>query len=333
MNRLLVLGLMAVPSLPVVAQGTLTVPTALTNTPGSSSTAWPLGLATQNNIQYIYDSQEVGLAGPTALRSIAVRAQETGSNVAKTGIDIEISMSSTSVAAAAATTTFANNRGANHTVVYARRLTNVPATTPGFIGQYAGPFPLDAPFIHQASPTTGLLVEYNTTTAVSGTWSHDTGFTAAGPHVTIGTGCGGFSAGSSGGAIGTNLLFTTTGGVPNNPAVLLIGMQLFPVAVPIPGTTGCNLYQQIAATVNVALAAAGTTTVTLPVPNNTFLRGFAIYGQFGSVDAGGGLISTNTRAAVINGPWATARVYNNTNAASLTGTVQQQVGIITQFGL
>src|SRR5690606_14725535 len=251
------------------------------------------------------------------------------SNASGRNTDLVSRMVATPTPAAAATTTFANSHAPNHAVVCARRLTNLRPTTPSFPGQYSGPLPFDAPVLY--APTgNALLVEYDVASQPSGTWPMDTPFTGAGPHTSIGSGCGGLTASSTGGLIGNTLTFSLTGGIVGNPAVMLLGDLELPAPLPLP-TPGCLLYQNALVTLSTSIASP--TSVVIPLPNVRPLRGFVAYGQFGSIDAGMNLIASNSRRVVIAGLYDVARVYNNSSNTSPTGTVQQNVGIVTRFGL
>jgi hypothetical protein len=314
------------------AQLDFVLPKGLTNTPAAATTNFPFGNSTPSRIQYVYDAIEVGIASPTPILRLGVRAGSTMTNNAKVGIDLEIGIGSVQTPAAAMTTNFAANRGANHVIAYTRKLTNLPATTPAFVGQYCGPFPFDVPFVFTPGPGTGILIEYDIAQQPSGTWPMDTPFTGNGPHVPNGTGCGGFACTSSGGTVGTSVVFTATGGVPNNPAVLVLGDSDLPAGVPLPGAPGCFLWQNTLAFLNTSIGATNTV-VTIPLPQDPTLRGFGLRGQFASIGAQSTLISTNSTRAVLFGQYGVTRIYNNSSNTAATGSIQQFVGIVTKIGI
>src|SRR5690606_7296105 len=164
----------------------------------------------------------------------------------------------------------ANNRGPNHAVVYARRLTNLPPTTPSFPGQYSGPLPFDAPVLY--APTgNALLVEYDVASQPSGTWPMDTPFTGAGPHTSIGSGCGRLTAMSTGCMAGNTLTRSLSGGIVGNPAAMLLGDLQLPAPLPLPAPVRL-LYQHALVTLRTSLASP--TSVVIPLPVARPLRGF-----------------------------------------------------------
>lgn len=331
-DRLSVFAAAAFAAANLVAQ-TQVIPAAFATTDAGSSTAWPFGLGTTCRIQYVYGAAETGITVPTLIRSINLRANNASTNVAKSGIDLQVSMSTTPVAVGTASTTFANNHGANLSVAYTRKLTNIAATTPTTpnIGQYAGALTLDVPFLYD--PAAGnLIIDFDISAHITGAWSHDTPFTTAGTHTSVGTACGTLVAGSTGGAIGGAYVPSVSGGVANSPAVLIIGSTLFPNPIPVPGNPACFLYHDFAATLPLTLSGTGGATLPLTVPPQSSLRGSSLLTQWAAVNASA-LIETSVARQTTFASWNVLRVYNNTSNTSATGTIQNYVGIVIELGL
>lgn len=313
-----------------LASQTQVIPADFATIGAASSTAWPFGLSTPCRLQYLYGADETGLAGPVTIRSINVRGNETSTNVAKTGIDLQISMSTTATTVGTASGTFANNHGANLAVVYVRKLTNIAATVPQNPGQYGGVLMLDTPFVY--NPAAGnLIIDFDIASQPAGAWSHDTPFTTAGTHASVGTSCLP-TATSSGGALGGTLTLGMSGGVPNNPAVLVIGTTLFGTPIPVPGNPACLLYHTLDVLLPATLSGTGAASIAIPVPPQRALRGAILYSQWGAVNAAVNIDTTGARRSTL-ASWVVLRVHNTASNTSATGTVQNYVGIVIELGL
>jgi hypothetical protein len=310
---------------------TQVVPADFAATGAASSTAWPFGLGNAIRVQYLYGAGETGLTAPALIKSINTRANETSTNVAKTNVDLQISLSATPITVGTASTTFASNHGANQSIAYTRKMTNVNATAPMNPGQYSGVMPLDVPFLY--NPAAGnLIVDFDIASQPAGAWAHDTPFTTAGTHASVGTACNGLAASSTGGALGGPLTFSMTGGVANNTAILVLGFGLLTTPIPIPGNPGCSLFNDIAFLGVVTMSATGTASVPFTVPPDPMLRGGNVYGQFAAVNGALNFDTTGTRQVTL-ASWVVLRVHNTTTNTSPTGTVQNYVGIVIELGL
>jgi hypothetical protein len=314
-----------------LAAQTQVIPATFATTAAASSTGFPFGGSTPARVQYLYGAAETGLSAPVVIRTLNLRAQENSTFAAKANIDLQISLSTTAVTVGTATSTFANNHGANVSVAYVRKLTSLNAVTPTTPGGFGGAWPLDVPFPYD--PAAGnLLVDFDVASQPAGSWSMDTPFTTAGTHVTQGTGCNGAAASSTGGALGGPLTFTlSAGGTPNGVALLLAGFNLFPAPIPVPGSPGCNVYNDFPILVAATLSGTGVGSVPLTVPPDASLRGGIVYGQFAAITAALGVNTTNSRQVTL-ASWVVLRVHNTANNASPTGTVQNYVGIVIELG-
>lgn len=325
-----VLPLLVLALTPLAAQGDV-VPRWLTNSPGSGDTNWPFGLATSCRVQYLYEASETGLLGPRTINAFEVRGEQNVANLAKSNVDLQIEMSQTPALMSTLSTTFANNRGTNHTVVFARRLVSMPATTAQIIGAWSPPFVLDAPFTYDPTGGDSLLIEYDVATQPAGTWRVDCAWSATGVHSALGTGCNGVNATSSGGQIGGNLTIGCSGGTANAPGALFIGTFEWPSPFPIPGSPGCFSFSSLDVVLPVALSATGIYSFVLPVPNQQNLLGGPIYGQYGVVNNSFAIDTSPSRRIFLTDLDQIGRVHNTTSNASPTGTVQARVALATRL--
>lgn len=323
------LVLLALGEAALVAQ-TQVIPADFAATEASASTAFPFGLSNAARVQYLYGAEETGLASPMFVQSLNLRANGSSSNVAKTGISLQISLSTTATTIGTASSTFAANHGPNLVVAYARKPTNLPATVSQPIGPYGGPFVLDTPFVYD--PAAGnLLIDFDVASQPAGTWSMDTPFTTAGTHASFGTGCGGLVASSSGGALGGPLTLSLSGAAPLQPATLFVGLSLLPAPLPIPGTNSCFLYQDIVASASTTISATGAASMPFTVPADAGLRGGVLQWQWAALNASFGLDTSATRTTTLSS-WVVLRVHNTSSNVSPTGTVQNYVGIVIELG-
>lgn len=324
MNKLTlaVVPLLAVAS--VFAQGGV-VPPWMANSPGSGSTNWPFGLGSACRVQYLYDAPTTGMLVPNLFSMFQVRSEQGGANNAKANIDLQIEMSATPTTRATMSGTFANNRGGNHTVVFARRLVSMPATSAAVIGAWSAPFVLDAPFIYDPTGGDSLLVEFDVASQPSGSWPIDVAWTTAGVHFTVGAGCNGLGATSSGGLIAGPLTYSLSGASANSPGVALLGFNEFPTPIPVPGNLACSLFHTIDATASITTSATGAASLPLTVPNNPLLKGASIYGQFAVVDPSAMIDTSPARRVFLTASDECGRIHNTSSNTSPTGTVQSYV--------
>lgn len=324
------LVLLALGEAALVAQ-TQVIPADFATTEAPTSTAFPFGLSTAARVQYLYGAQETGLASPMFVQSLNLRANNTSTNVAKTGISLQISLSTTATTVGTASSTFAANHGPNLVVAYARKPTNLAATSPQQpVGGFGGPFVLDTPFVYD--PAAGnLLIDFDVASQPAGTWAMDTPYTTAGTHASAGTGCGGLVASSSGGALGGPLTLSLSGAAPLQPATLFVGLSLLPAPLPIPGTNSCFLYQDIVASASTTISATGAASMPFTVPADARLRGGVLQWQWAALNASFGLDTSATRTTTLSS-WVVLRVHNTSSNVSPTGTVQNYVGIVIELG-
>jgi hypothetical protein len=123
------LGLFAVGLLllvPHVSEGAIVVPNGLATVEGNSNNGFPfnIGLFAESSMRYqqVYSSSEFSsLGGPLLITAIAFRPDGgSGDPFSTTLLDIQINLSTTSGVPDSLSSTFANNVGADDTIVYAR---------------------------------------------------------------------------------------------------------------------------------------------------------------------------------------------------------------------
>ncbi|MCB9882892.1 MAG: hypothetical protein H6832_11260 [Planctomycetes bacterium] len=310
----------------VVAQDT--VPDGFLNITGSGSTAYPLGSASPMRIQYLYDESE--FAKPVvSIRELAIRAQENGTYGAKTGIELEIRLSSSRYDIFNASTTFASNRGANEVVAFTKKMINTPAFTAMNPQPFAIVFKLDTAFVYTRL-SGNLLIEYVMTQAVSGSLSQDTEFSRSAVVTAVGTPCVTASQSVSGGtstSASSTLTFSLTGGPISGVAAHVLGFQKLATPVPLP-FGNCPLYINPLLVFGVVTNASGSASMTYPIPLGTrTTAGPVVYGQWVGITATS-WNSTQAHEVVLGGYLPHGRIYDLTGTTSPTGSVQVGSGIV-----
>ncbi len=169
-------ALLTVPTLTAHAQqNNVVVPNSLANTEGSGNNSYPFNIfpLAVSSLRF----QQVFNAGEFGTRRLLITDLEFRPDAAQ-GIDflgfindIQINLSTTSAAADGLSTTFANNVGANNTIVYPRY--NLTLSS-GFLGPLLGPknfdvtIRLNTPFVYE--PTLGnLLLDVRTYVSLADT--------------------------------------------------------------------------------------------------------------------------------------------------------------------
>lgn len=314
----------------LAAQGTV-MPPWLARSPGSGTTNWPFGLDGPCRVQYVYDASETGLAAPSSITAFELRAEQDVANSAKGSIDLEVAMSQTPTTMATLQAAFADNRGSNHAVVFARRMISLPATTPQVFGNWTPPFVLDAPFPYDPTTNQSLLIEYDVASQPSGTWQVDCAWSAPGVHFAIGTGCNGLSATSYGGRLDEDVQFIASGGEPGSAGALLLGVSEWPVPIPVPGSPGCYSFTSLDVIVPRTVGVTGLMWLAVQLPNDRNLLGQPVHGQLAALNAGLTLDTTPSRRVFLTALDSVGRVANITSNTSATGIVQKLVAMVTRL--
>jgi hypothetical protein len=135
------------------------VPNTLATNDGNSFVTSPTGGPTSVREMTIYDASQFGeLSGPSFLTQFAWRPDTTPGPSGPRSLTLRIYASTTSRSAAGISTTFAENHGANHTLVFDGPLiwatANLPG--PGNTRQFDVVFPFTTPFLYD--PAAGNLV-------------------------------------------------------------------------------------------------------------------------------------------------------------------------------
>ena len=256
----------------------IVVPPSLANAPSWTSSGHPLGFTLPGRVQYCWDASETGVSAPTMLKGMALRAEESSINVAKT-LTMAIEMSTTTQPATALSTTFATNRGVNHAIVFTAKPISLPPTpTGGFTGMWTTQMVYDTPFFYV--PVAGnLLCEFDVSATATTNYTLDVTFTDNGHHFSVGAPCSSYAAGSTGGAIGATLTYSCTNGTPNAPAGAPGSVQVGAVpAQPFAWIRGCTVYLDPFVMVSLPgfLPAGPRWSQQLPIPSDPSLAGFRV---------------------------------------------------------
>ena len=311
------------------SQNTTVVPNLYANVEAGSYTAYPFGLASACRLQYLYDGSTITPV-VMPITKIAFRGDGTVIGVAKTGVDLEIMVSGTSVTPWGASTTFASNHGPTPTLVFRRKLVNLPAQQSGSPPPFLATFPFDVPGLYIEPVAPNLLIDYIVHALPSGQYTHDTSFTQAAQHTANGTACGITQSASGGSAtsIGAFLTYTVTGAAVGAQALHLLGAALLPAPLPLP-LGGCSLWQDVLLASPMSLSSGrGTINYLLHYVH----KGLVVHGQAVAVDAALMRIdASQSHATTIGGYDAHTRIYHLSSSVATTGTIQVGVGIVTEL--
>jgi hypothetical protein len=330
MNKFLLVASLAGLAASAHAQTGTVVPAKYTTVEASSYTSYPFGLGSACRLQYLYDAS---LVGPTvvAMKEIAFRGNGGLANTGKTGVELEIKVSTTKTNPWAASSTFASNHGTNVSTVFTKKKINLPAQPVKTPNDFVTVFKLDKSFVYIRA-TGNLLIDYVVTGQPSGAYAHDTSFTSSAVNTVVGTACGGTNSSVTGGQklnATSTVSYNLTGAPANGVAIHLLGSAPLktPVALPL---GGCKLYQNILLAIGVATNATGGATMIYPLPTNA--RDLSIHGQFVAFDSKlTKLVATQSNKTVLGGLDPHTRIYSTSSATNATGSIQLGVGIVTRL--
>lgn len=294
-----------------------------------------VGYATQNGIsQNLYIAPfSVG----SSVQGVGFRRTATTVDFPSFTIDFEISLSSTPADLATLSSTFANNRGSDHTAVLPRQMINIPARAAN-----------SAPSSFFTLPTTpwtfagpNLLIEcksYGTGNVTA--WRMDRCFerTTVGEAINWGQSCSTATVASTGGTPayvgGSTVTLTLAGAAATQPAIALLGFDLNRAfgALPLPydlgtlGMTGCTLLVDPLAQLATATDGAGAASVALPIPSaGATGLGFGLQWLYADPAASNplGLVTTTARLVRV-GPLICPNryVWDLSNVNAVTGSLQ-----------
>ncbi|MGE3172841.1 MAG: hypothetical protein AB7O97_09445 [Planctomycetota bacterium] len=170
-------------ALPARAQSTLVLPQSHATQDGTTATNVPFGRSTPVRVQQVYDP--LLFQGAGTVTAIAFRL-DGDALAAPKQVDVEIRMSTSPLGLTALSATFAQNRGADETVVLPRQLVTLPdqntAATPS---PFLPALPLLVPFAYD--PQNGpLLIEIVVFGQPPGAYTLDATFVCDSPETAIG---------------------------------------------------------------------------------------------------------------------------------------------------
>jgi hypothetical protein len=307
------------------------IPASLTGLHGLGTSAIPFGSAGPIRAQCIYDAAETGVGAPVTILSLQFRADENRLLTAKSGILLQVEMSTTPFTNATFTGTFAANRGGDHRVVYNRKVFAAPLVPPATPGALVAPIVLDSPYTYD--PAQGnLLIEFDIANQPAGAYDLDhTTAGYGGYHSNVGNACNGLSANSSAGGLGGNLIFNVSGGPNAGIGFFLLGYSLLTPALPVPGNPGCSVYQNLPVITVATLNGSGNGTLGLQVPADRNLRLVTVYGQFAIFNATlTNVNTTQTRAVILGDRYECGSLVATSNTAA-TGSIQRFVAPVIRL--
>lgn len=334
------------PAAALVGQSLVAVPASHAAIDGSSSTNVPFGRSVPTRVQYVYDGSL--FAGPGTITAVAFRL-DGGTSAASKIVDCELSLSTAPLSLVNLSVDFAQNRGANATVVLPRQLLTLPAQAVGAVpNPFLPPIPLTTPFAYD--PAQGpLVLEVVVFGQPPGTYTFDVTFVCTSPELPVGPpSC----IGSNG--LPVSVESTTPqviwgrpwvprlrDALPNTLAVMSLGTFdsapwggfLLPQDLQALGAPGCYLSIDMAATFLGVTATDGTATFPFVVPNEPLLLGEWFRFQGGALDLQAnvlGLVTSQARKVQVCGWEPVARLWSN-GITSTFGTREIGLSAVVQF--
>ncbi len=308
--------------------------------PAGYETVWAgnngtgVGYATQNGIsQNLYIAP---FSSGTSVVEVGFRRTATTADFAGVTVDFEVGLSSTTADLTTLSSTFASNLGADATVVFPRRLVNVPARA-------ANSSPLDwvsLPITPWVFNGPNFLIECKSygTGSVNG-WRMDRCFerTTAGEAISWGTACSTAAVNSTSSTPaympGSTVTFTLANATASQPAFALLGFDLTSLlgAIPLPldltpwGVTGCTLLVDMTASIATTTDAAGGASLSFALPSAGVTGlGFGVQWMYVDPSASPLPLRSTVGRLVHVGPLVCANryVYSLSNVGAATGTLQ-----------
>ncbi|MBL8897807.1 MAG: hypothetical protein JNM84_09270, partial [Planctomycetes bacterium] len=280
-------------SLPELAAQTVSVfPTDHGAVEGVGSVGLPFGDGIGRR-QFIYQSGFVGLPNGAQITRIGFRPDESASDTGRR-VQFQLQMGHGSRSLANASSLFAQNYDGTPTVVFARRILQLPNLTASAPGPSTGAMwiQLDTPFTYDA--TKNLIVDFSISAIDNGnqpfSYRMDLPSWVAG-RSSFGAGClqsdgripqvsttGGFVAGS--------WTVSLTRGLPNSVYSLHVGAgtanwQGLPLPFPLDavGAPGCSLLVEWPVVISRPTGFAGNDSVTAQIPNDLVFYGLTFHAQ------------------------------------------------------
>lgn len=316
----------------LVAQAPLVLPASHATREGTTSTNVPFGRSGAVRAQHVYDAML--FSGPRTITSVSFRIDGMAV-AAQKQVDCEIRMSTSPLPLTQTSATFAQNRGADETVVLARRVVTLPAS-----GAAAQPSPflpsiaLDAPFAYDPA-LGGLCVEIVVHAQPPGAYPLDATYVCTSPEQSVGPAACQPQSGaalrvesaSSGVLWGRPWLVRALDAPPGSLVVLALGGSEtgtwngapLPVDLTPAGAPGCFVSIDITDTFFQQALGDGTAAFGFQVPNDPRLTGVWIRYQAGALVNGAnalGVLTSQAKKVEICGFEPVVRVWSSGIAAT-----------------
>jgi hypothetical protein len=300
-----------------VAQSTphpTTIPKVATGTYAGSASSFPLG-RTGGHAQYWFRSDSI--SAPSAVTAIGPRASR-GSAGAGRMQSLQITMANSTLAHSQFTNVFAQNLGAQSTVVYTRKNLVLPPLT----SQQDPDQPMVWIVLDNVFPMTGpnLIVDYDLGSAVGAASAPYNGdlitLSGSGKHMTSEVSCGGTLTASS---TTTSYNLSLVGATPNQPAWMMLsheatrwGGQPLPIKLDSAGMPGCVL--GVDPLILVGGVANGSGAASLSLPFTLPADAYVIYAQALHMNPAlpAGIATTNVTRSILGITGFCSYIYNFT---------------------
>jgi hypothetical protein len=330
----------------VVAQTPLPLPASHLAMEGSTSTNVPFGRSTPTRVQYVYDAML--FSGPVTISEIQLRL-DGGSVANNKVVDCEILMSTLPTPLVGLSATFAQNRGADETTVFARQLLTLPAQAAGVVpNAFLASIALTTPFWFDPAAG-GLVIEMVVYGQPPGTYSLDATYVCNSPLLPIGP----MSCQQSNGmALGVESATTqviwgrpwiarTFDAIPGSLVLLALGSQetgtwagmSLPQDLAAVGASGCYVSIDAAMIFYGVALPDGSLTFPFVIPNNPALLGEWLRFQAATFDAAAnalGFVTSQAQKVQVCGWEPVGRVWSN-GVSSLFGTREIGVAAVIQL--
>lgn len=328
------------------AQAPLPLPASHAASEGTTSTNIPFGRSVPTRVQYVYDAML--FAGPVTITAVQFRP-DGGFGVAAKTVDCELRMSTMPHPLVGLDVAFAQNRGADETVVLSRQLRNLPLQPAGGTpSAFLPPLTLTTPFAYD--PQNGALVlEIIVYGQPPGAWSLDATYVCNSPEVLVGP----QSCSQSNGALlqvesattqvmwGRPWVARVTGGAPGQLLLLALGTRetgtwagmSLPQNLAVAGAPGCYVSIDAAVLDFAPAASDGSAAFPFVIPNDPRVLGLWLRFQGATFDAAAnalGLVTSQARKVQVCGWEPVGRVWSSGITASF-GTREMGVAAVLQL--
>ena len=323
MRSLLAFALLA-PALVAQSAPTVISPAGAATGLGNSNNNIPFSW-TPCSYQQVHSLSSFSSQVPVLFTQMRLRMASGFPNYAGKTVDLELFMAQSPNDHAAASAVFASNEVASTLInIVTRKNVSLP-TVPNNDWAVA-PFPFDNPFFWAATHVSWRANVYgNGNGNAIFTYPLDA-WSGSGSNTLVGVGCkaangtGNATHTVSVGGLGGTLTLTGNSLIAAmDPAVVTIGLSTttwgaftLPLDLGIIGATGCNVYNDVAATLSGVTTATGSISLPVPIPNNPLLANTTLNTQYVFLDGAAnaaGLITTNTRTSKFGPVVGATRIY------------------------